>query len=69
MIRGSRDQARTITDIYNYTRQLDTVDRYFELKVCQGKPHGFMIHNGTFTRDGAALDAYPRMISFFRRTL
>ncbi len=69
MIHGSRDQASNITNIYNYTRQLDGADRYFELKVYQGKPHGFMVQNGTLARDDAALDAYSQMISFFRRTL
>lgn len=43
--------------------------RYFELKVSQGKPHGFMVQNGTLARGDAALDAYSQMISFFRRTL
>lgn len=38
MIHGSRDQASNITNIYNYTRQLDSADRYFELKIYQGKP-------------------------------
>ena len=39
------------------------------LKVYQGKPHGFMIQNGTLARDDAAQDAYSQMITFFRRTL
>ena len=69
MIHGSRDQASNITDIYNYTRQLDAAGRYFELKVYQGKPHGFMVQNGTLARDDASMDAYSQMISFFRRTL
>ena len=69
IIHGSRDQASTITDIYNYTRQLDAADRYFELKVYQGKPHGFMVQNGTLARDDAAVDAYSQMIAFFRRNL
>ena len=69
IIHGSRDQASNITDIYNYTRQLDAADRYFELKVYQGKPHGFMIENGTLARDDAAEDAYTQMVTFFNRTL
>ncbi len=69
IIHGSRDQASNITDIYNYTRQLDAADRYFELKVYQGKPHGFMVQNGTLARDDAAGDAYSQMIAFFRRNL
>lgn len=69
IIHGSRDQASNISDIYNYTRELDAADRYFELKVYQGKPHGFMVQNGTLARDDASQDAYAQMISFFRRTL
>jgi carboxymethylenebutenolidase len=69
MIHGSRDQASNITDIYNYTRELDVADRYFELKVYQGKPHGFMVQNGTLAADDASRDAYSQMITFFRRTL
>ena len=35
----------------------------------QPKPHGFMITNGTLSRDGASQDAYREMVAFFRRTL
>ena len=69
MIHGSRDQASPVTDIYNYSRQLDAADKYFELKVYQGKPHGFMIANGSLVREPFAENAYGEMISFFRRTL
>lgn len=69
IIHGSRDQASTITDIYNYTRQLDAADRYFELKVYQGRPHGFMIQNGTLARNDTAEDACSQMIAFFLLTL
>ena len=68
MIHGSRDQASNITDINNYTRHLDAATG-FELKVYQGKPHGFMIQNGTLARDDAGQDAYSQIITFFRRTL
>ena len=37
MIHGSRDQASNITDIYNYTRQLDAADRYFEAQGLPGQ--------------------------------
>ncbi len=60
MIHGSRDQASNITDIYNYTRELDAADKYFELKVYQGKPHGFMVQNGTLARDDASWTPTPR---------
>jgi len=69
MIHGSRDQASPIASIYNYSMQLDVADKYFELRVYQGKPHGFMIANGSLVREDFAEDAYNGMIAFFRRNL
>ncbi|HZK30741.1 MAG TPA: dienelactone hydrolase family protein [Methanoregula sp.] len=69
VIHGFRDQASPISGIYNYTKELDAADKYYELKVYQGKPHGFMIVNGTFGQDTAAKDAYSEMTGFFRRML
>jgi carboxymethylenebutenolidase len=69
VIHPSRDQASPISDIYNYTKELDAADKYYELKVFQGKPHGFMIANGTLVRDLVAEDAYSEMTGFFRRML
>ncbi len=69
MIHGSRDQASPITDIFTYTRELDSAGKYFELKEYQGKPHGFMVVNGSFVKDFTTKDAYNEMITFFRRTL
>jgi carboxymethylenebutenolidase len=69
IIHGSRDQASPIDGIYNYTKQLDAAGKYFELKVYQGKPHGFMIVNGTLVHDTSAEDAYTQMITFFKRML
>ncbi len=69
IIHGSRDQASPVASIYNYSTQLDTADKYFELKVYQGQPHGFMIVNGSLNRQDYAEDAYREMISFFTRTL
>ena len=69
MIHGSRDAASPIRGIYNYSTELDSAGKYFELKVYQGKPHGFMITNGSLSRDDASMDAYRQMITFFRRTL
>lgn len=69
IIHGSRDQASPIDGIYNYTKQLDAAGKYFELKVYQGKPHGFMIVNGTLVHDTSAEDAYTQMITFFNRML
>jgi carboxymethylenebutenolidase len=69
IIHGSRDEASNLTEIYNYTLELDRAGRYFELAVYQGKPHGFMVQNGTLARDDVAEDASAEMISFFRRML
>jgi len=69
IIHPSRDQASPIRGIYNYTQELDAADKYYELKVYQGKPHGFMIVNGSLARDSAAEDAYSEMTGFFRRML
>jgi carboxymethylenebutenolidase len=69
MIHGSRDMASPIAGIFNYSTELDAAGKYFELKVYQGKPHGFMITNGSLSTDDASMDAYREMISFFRRTL
>lgn len=69
MIHGSRDQASPVTDIYNYTRELDAADKYYELKVYQGRPHGFMVVNGSLVREDFAENAYSEMITFFQREL
>jgi len=69
IIHGSRDQPSPIDGIYNYTKQLDAAGKYFELKVYQGEPHGFMIVNGTLATDTSANDAYDQMITFFKRML
>jgi carboxymethylenebutenolidase len=69
VIHGFRDQASPISGIYNYTKELDAADKYYELKVYQGQPHGFMIVNGTFVQDTVAKDAYAEMTGFFRRML
>lgn len=69
MIHGSRDQPSPIGTIYNYSAQIDAAGKYFELKVYQGKPHGFMIANGSLVKDDIAENAYSEMIRFFQRTL
>ncbi|MDD1679363.1 MAG: dienelactone hydrolase family protein [Methanomicrobiales archaeon] len=69
MIHGSRDQASPVTDIYRYAEELENADTYFELKVYQGKGHGFMIENGSLVRDDIAQDAFREMSTFFNRTL
>jgi carboxymethylenebutenolidase len=69
IIHGSRDQASNISDIYQYAQALDAADKYFELKVYQGEPHGFMIENGTLSQTDVAQDAYQEMVDFFDRTM
>jgi carboxymethylenebutenolidase len=69
MIHGSRDQASPIGTIYNYSTQLDAAGKYFELKEYQGKPHGFMVVNGSLVRDDVTESAYNEMIRFFRTRL
>ncbi len=69
VIHGTNDQASNISDIYRYVTELDTAGKYFELKVYQGEPHGFMLADGQLSRSFAARDAYWQMVTFFDRTL
>jgi carboxymethylenebutenolidase len=70
MIHGSRDQISNVSSIYKYAGELDAADKYYELKVYQGEPHGFMItERGELSESFVAQDAYKEMIDFFDRTL
>lgn len=69
MIHGTHDSASPIADIYRYATDLNNSGKYFELKVYQGKPHGFMIENGQLSKSSEARDAYREMVDFFDRTL
>ncbi len=69
MIHGTHDQASPIADIYRYATELNASGKYFELKVYQGQPHGFMIENGQLSQSFVARDAYREMVTFFNRTL
>ena len=69
MIHGSYDQFSKISDIYQYATELNASNKYFELKVYQGQPHGFMVENGTLSQSFPARDAFWQMTSFFNRTL
>lgn len=69
MIHGTYDQASPVADIYRYATELNASGKYFELKVYQGKPHGFMIENGQLSQSFEAKDAYREMVDFFDRTL
>jgi carboxymethylenebutenolidase len=69
MIHGTADQASHIADIYKYATELDREKKYFELKVYQGQPHGFMVQNKQLSMSFPAKDAYTEMVAFFTRTL
>ena len=69
IIHGTYDQASKISDIYRYAEALNDSGKYFELKVYQGQPHGFMIDKGQLSQSDAAKDAYWQMATFFKRTL
>ena len=69
IIHGTYDQASKISDIYRYATALNDSGKYFEMKVYQGEPHGFMITDGQLSRSFPAKDAYWQMVSFFNRTL
>lgn len=69
MIHGTHDMPSPIADIYRYATALNASGKYFELKVYQGQPHGFMIENGTLSQSFVARDAFREMVTFFDRTL
>lgn len=69
MIHGSADQASPIAGIFQYASALQGAGKYFELKVYQGLPHGFMVQNGQLWKTDKADDAYNQMVSFFKRTM
>jgi len=69
MIHGTYDQASPIADLYRYATALNASGKYFELKVYQGSPHGFMIENGQISESFEAKDAFREMVNFFNRTL
>ena len=69
MIHGSADQASPIAGIFQYASALQGAGKYFELKVYQGLPHGFMVQGGQLWKTDKAEDAYQQMVGFFRRML
>lgn len=70
IIHGTRDQASNIQDIYKYATTLDLESKYFEMKIYQGQPHGFMIkEDGELSQSFSAEDAFWQMLNFFKRTL
>lgn len=69
IIHGTGDMASPVGDIYKYATVLNSSNKYFEMKIYQGQPHGFMIQNGQLSQNFSAKDAYWQMVSFFNRTL
>jgi carboxymethylenebutenolidase len=69
VIHGTEDSASPIADIYRYAGDLTNADKYFELKVYYGEPHGFMLSGGALREDEVAQDAFDEMASFFKRKL
>ena len=69
MIHGSADAASPIAGIYQYATALQKSGKYFELKVYQGLPHGFMVQDGQLWRTDIADDAFGQMVGFFKRML
>ena len=69
IIHGTYDVPSKISDIYRYAEELNASGKYFEMKVYQGEPHGFMIEDGQLSGSFAAEDAFWQMITFFDRTL
>lgn len=69
IIHGTYDVPSKVSDIYRYAEELNATGKYFELKVYQGEPHGFMIDDGQLSQSFPAKDAFWQMASFFDRTL
>lgn len=69
IIHGTSDEASNISDIYAYATELDSESKYFEMKIYQGQPHGFMLDDGELSDSFEAQDAYWQMVTFFDRTL
>jgi carboxymethylenebutenolidase len=69
VIHGTEDSASPIADIYRYAGDLTNADKYFELKVYYGEPHGFMLSGGALREDEVAQDAFNQRASFFKRKL
>ena len=63
MIHGSADAASPIAGIFQYATALQQGGKYFELKVYQGLPHGFMVQGGQLWRSDIADDAFRQMVA------
>ena len=64
------DEACPVAEIYRSAGELDAAGKYFELKVYQGEPHGFMIEeDGGLSESPVAESAYGEMVAFFNQRL
>ena len=69
IIHGGADAASPIAGIFQYATVLQQEGKYFELKVYEGLPHGFMVQSGQLWRSDISDDAFGEMVSFFKRML
>jgi carboxymethylenebutenolidase len=69
ILHGTEDRPSPIADIYRYAGELAEAGKYFEMKIYQGEPHGFMLANGQMRQDDVAADAFDQMVRFFQRKL
>lgn len=69
IIHGTEDNPSPIEGIYDYAGRLRAANKYFELKVYYGEPHGFMLSGGQLRTDEIAADAMDEMVRFFQRKL
>lgn len=70
IIHGTADEPSPVADICRYATDLDAAGKYFELKVYQGEPHGFMIgEDGQLVESPVAESAYEEMAGFFNKRL
>lgn len=69
IIHGTDDSPSPIDQIYEYASTLTRAQKYFELKVYYGEPHGFMLSGSQFRTDEIVDDAFNEMVDFFERKL
>jgi len=69
MIHGGADKASPVSGIFQYATALQEAGKYFELKVYEGLPHGFMVQEGQLWKTDIADNAFGEMVGFFRRMM
>ena len=58
-----------MTEIYRYAVVLNQSQKYFELKVYEGRPHGLEVQNRVANDSDIGKDAFNEMTTFFNLTL